>query len=67
MYWNADHAIYSALGVKDGKVYEALMRSTEHEPLNQREVVEGYQVRFCLFPVSLWVDITRVGVHQTNS
>lgn len=36
--------ITSALGVYDGKVYEALWKHAQAEPLNGSEVPEAYQV-----------------------
>lgn len=43
---NSIHTNYfhSALGVQDGKVYEALWARAQKEPLNQTEVTEAYQV-----------------------
>jgi acyl-CoA oxidase len=36
----------SALGVSDGRVYEALWRNAQTEPLNRDEVPDGYEVCF---------------------
>eukprot|EP00049_Salpingoeca_infusionum_P002011 m.52896 g.52896 ORF g.52896 m.52896 type:complete len:76 (-) comp11340_c0_seq6:180-407(-) len=38
-----DHVLNSALGRKDGKVYEALYDMAHREPLNQAEVAEGFK------------------------
>ncbi|KAI9271552.1 acyl-CoA dehydrogenase/oxidase [Phascolomyces articulosus] len=38
-----DYYLHSALGRYDGKVYESYTRMSEGEPLNQRQVVEGYE------------------------
>jgi len=38
----SDWELDSALGVYDGKVYEALWNRAQAEPLNQTEVPEGY-------------------------
>ncbi|RUS16031.1 hypothetical protein BC937DRAFT_91678 [Endogone sp. FLAS-F59071] len=38
-----DYYLNSALGKNDGKVYEAMTRMAELEPLNKSEVVPGYQ------------------------
>jgi hypothetical protein len=40
----------SALGVYDGKVYDALWERTKLEPLNEREVPEVYEVSFFSLP-----------------
>lgn len=39
-----DFTTCSALGVYDGRVYEALWEKAQTEPLNQREVTEAYDV-----------------------
>ncbi|KAJ7123613.1 peroxisomal oxidase [Mycena epipterygia] len=39
----SDWELDSALGVQDGKVYEALWARVQEEPLNQTEVTEAYQ------------------------
>ncbi|KAK7024780.1 acyl-coenzyme A oxidase [Favolaschia claudopus] len=38
-----DWELDSALGVYDGKVYEALWERVRHEPLNQTDVTEAYE------------------------
>ncbi|KAJ7857076.1 peroxisomal oxidase [Mycena olivaceomarginata] len=40
----SDWELDSALGVYDGKAYEALWARVQHEPLNQTEVTEAYEV-----------------------
>ena len=37
---------FSALGVYDGKVYEALWDRAQKDPLNDAEVPDGYEVRW---------------------
>ena len=39
----SDHNLNSALGRYDGNVYEALLKSTELEPLNKTQVPDGYE------------------------
>jgi acyl-CoA oxidase len=41
------NVLYSALGVYNGKVYEALWERTKAEPLNLTEVPAAYEVRKC--------------------
>ena len=41
---------YSALGVYDGRVYNALWDQAQTEPLNQSEITEGYLVSVPLEP-----------------
>lgn len=41
---------YSALGVQDGAVYDALWEKAQTEPLNREEVTSGYSVS----PDYLW-------------
>lgn len=38
-----DYYLQSALGKSDGKVYEAMTRMAELEPLNKTDVVPGYE------------------------
>lgn len=42
----------SALGVGDGRVYEALWNRVQTEPLNEANVPDGYEVIFTLLPCS---------------
>lgn len=51
----ADGGSVSALGVHDGKVYEALWERAQKEPLNATEVPDGYEVRLVL----LWQKVGR--------
>ena len=39
----SDHRLKSALGRRDGKVYEALLESARRSTLNAQEPVEGYR------------------------
>lgn len=48
-----DWELDSALGVYDGKVYQALWNRAQMEPLNSQEVPDAYEVGgFC----TLWED-----------
>jgi len=38
-----DYELDSALGVYDGKAYENLFKRAQLEPLNEKEVVDGYE------------------------
>lgn len=40
---------YSALGVHDGAVYDALWEKAQTEPLNREEVTSGYSVSLDFF------------------
>jgi hypothetical protein len=60
----------SALGVYDGNVYEALWERAKTEPLNRREVPEGYEVDFDSHSSgSRFSDLYLVlpGIHQTHA
>lgn len=41
----------SALGVYDGSVYESLWERTRTEPLNQTDVIDGYEVCLTLLMI----------------
>ena len=64
---HSDIFLYSALGVYDGKVYEALWERAQSEPLNRKEVPDGYEVRF-RHSHTLWYRtlIICLGVYQTG-
>jgi acyl-CoA oxidase len=55
--------ISSALGVYDGRVYEALWDRAQTEPLNEMEVPAAYEV--CM--VQLGIDINRLISHTQES
>lgn len=40
---HSHHEFFSALGVYDGKVYEALWNRAQQDPLNKSEVPEAYE------------------------
>jgi len=42
----------SALGVYDGRAYEALWKKVQEEPLNQTEVTEAYEVCLSCYTIS---------------
>jgi hypothetical protein len=44
-HWADSDLLRSALGVFDGKVYEALWKAAQREPLNETDVPDGYEVR----------------------
>ncbi|KAG0171397.1 hypothetical protein DFQ28_001063 [Apophysomyces sp. BC1034] len=44
-----DYYLHSALGKYDGRVYEAMTKMAEREPLNHTQVVEGYEE--CIKPL----------------
>jgi acyl-CoA oxidase len=51
--WNLpDYLLNSCLGRYDGRVYEALLESTQYEPLNDTDVSDGYykHVQYILHP-----------------
>jgi len=51
--WNIpDFLLNSVLGRYDGRVYEALLESTEYEPLNEKDVSDGYyaHIQYILHP-----------------
>lgn len=57
---------YSALGVHDGKVYEALWNRAQTEPLNRTEVPEAYEVRRYNLSLLRCAVLTRIaGVQQS--
>lgn len=47
-----DYLLNSALGRYDGRVYEALLQSTQYEPLNRHDVTDGYyqSLQYILHP-----------------
>lgn len=47
-----DFLLISALGRYDGNVYETLLQATRNEPLNKRDVSEGYyrHIQYILHP-----------------
>ena len=45
--------VYSALGAYDGNAYENLWKRVQMEPLNAKEVTEGYEVSACV-PMRRW-------------
>merc|ERR1712070_587540 len=51
--WNIpDFLLNSCLGRYDGRVYEALLESTEYEPLNEKDVSDAYyeHLQYVLHP-----------------